>query len=260
MKKSLTGVVALLAGAFVAHSQGAVSLGNYSLLSTYIYVSLGSTLLGGTNTVTTGVPKLDVGNGDDWTVALWGNVGVGHSSASLEANGNLATATLENGVGDSDPGTWFTTQWAVIPGTTYPPQLVSIQLAAWYNDGGAITSYAAAQAAGVPVGLSAIGTVWTYQELESNPPPPPYPVGLPDGLGNIVLSLPRPQLSIIQNGTNVILTWPTNVAGFNLEFAANLGSPTAWGKVSFAPVVVNGQNAVTNIISGAQQFFRLTKL
>ena len=40
MKKSLTGVVVLLAGAFLAHSQGTVSFANYLVLSSYIYVSL----------------------------------------------------------------------------------------------------------------------------------------------------------------------------------------------------------------------------
>ncbi|HEX3718377.1 MAG TPA: hypothetical protein VH595_10460 [Verrucomicrobiae bacterium] len=39
MKKPLTGLIWLLAGAFTAHSQGTVSLANYLALTTYIYVS-----------------------------------------------------------------------------------------------------------------------------------------------------------------------------------------------------------------------------
>ncbi len=102
VKKAVTGVVVLLAGAIFTPAQGQVPMyfANYLYLSPYIYVSLGSTLLGGSNTVTIGVPEMDVGNGNDWTVALWGNLGAGDSSATLEANGNLATATLENGVDD----------------------------------------------------------------------------------------------------------------------------------------------------------------
>jgi hypothetical protein len=38
---------------------------------------------------------------------------------------------------------------------------------------------------------------------------------------------------------------------------ATLLSPAVWATVSPAPVVVNGQNTVTNPISGAQQLFRL---
>jgi uncharacterized repeat protein (TIGR03803 family) len=71
----------------------------------------------------------------------------------------------------------------------------------------------------------------------------------------------RPQLTIIPSETNLILTWPTNYAGFDytgytLESTTNLVSPV-WATNSPAPVVVNGQNIVTNTISGTQQFYRL---
>jgi hypothetical protein len=58
-----------------------------------------------------------------------------------------------------------------------------------------------------------------------------------------------PQLAIIPSGTNVIVTWPTNETGFTLQSSTNLISPV-WSSVS-------GQFAVTNPISGSQQFFRL---
>jgi uncharacterized repeat protein (TIGR03803 family) len=71
----------------------------------------------------------------------------------------------------------------------------------------------------------------------------------------------RPQLTITPSETNVILTWPTNYAGFDytgytLESTTNLVS-AVWATNSPAPVVVNGQNVVTNTISGTQQFYRL---
>ena len=73
----------------------------------------------------------------------------------------------------------------------------------------------------------------------------------------------RPQLTIIPSGENVILTWPTNSAGFDytgytLQSTTNLVSPV-WTTNSPAPVVVNGQNTVTNPISGTQQFYRLSQ-
>jgi len=72
----------------------------------------------------------------------------------------------------------------------------------------------------------------------------------------------RPQLTIPPSGTNIILSWPTNVAGFDytgytLQSTTNLGSPVFWSTNSPAPVVIAGQNTVTNPITGAQQFFRL---
>src|SRR5665213_1563565 len=71
------------------------------------------------------------------------------------------------------------------------------------------------------------------------------------------LSLPLPpQLTIIPSGDNVILTWPTNAAGFTLQSTTNLVSPAVWSSVAPAAVIVNTNNAVTNSISGAQQFYR----
>ncbi len=184
MKKSITGVVALLAGAFVAHSQGTVSLANAYALSSYIYVSLGSTKLGGTSTLTTGTPASDVGNGSDWTVALWGGP-LGSSSAQMEANGNLATATLETG--NAPAGTWLTGVSGAIPGVPDVGTLnATVQLAAWYNNGGTVNTYAAALLAGDPVGLSAVQNASTGGPSTSGPPT--TAPNLPSGLGNIVLS------------------------------------------------------------------------
>ena len=76
-----------------------------------------------------------------------------------------------------------------------------------------------------------------------------------------VLSLPSPppQLTITPAAANVILSWPTNAIGFTLQSTTNLGSSAIWTTNSPAPVVVNGQNTVTNPISGTQQFFRLSQ-
>jgi uncharacterized repeat protein (TIGR03803 family) len=68
-----------------------------------------------------------------------------------------------------------------------------------------------------------------------------------------------PQLTIMLSGTNVILTWPTNANGFILQSATNLFPPAVWNTNLPSPVVVNGQNTVTNPISGAQQFYRLSQ-
>ncbi len=73
-----------------------------------------------------------------------------------------------------------------------------------------------------------------------------------------------PHVTIVRSGTNVILKWPTNVAGFDytgytLQSTTNLGSPAVWSTNSHAPVVIAGQNNVTNPITGPQQFYRLVQ-
>ncbi len=78
------------------------------------------------------------------------------------------------------------------------------------------------------------------------------------GVGTIFsISLP-PQLAISVLGTKIILTWPATAAGFTLQSTTDLVSPS-WSAVSPGPVNVNGQNTVTNPISGAQMFFRLSR-
>lgn len=86
----------------------------------------------------------------------------------------------------------------------------------------------------------------------------------PAGNGTVFSISFVPQLSITRWQGNAVVAWPTNVAGFdyagfNLQCATNLIPPVAWSAVSPAPIVINGQNTITNPITGAQAFFRLTK-
>ena len=73
------------------------------------------------------------------------------------------------------------------------------------------------------------------------------------------LGLPQPQLTINSSGTNIILTWPTNATDFILESTTNLLLPTVWKSVSPMPVVVYTNNAVTNGMTNAQIFYRLSQ-
>ena len=68
-----------------------------------------------------------------------------------------------------------------------------------------------------------------------------------------------PQLNITPAGTNVILTWTNTASGFTLESTTNLVPLVVWTTNSTAPVVISGQNTVTNPISGTQKFYRLSQ-
>jgi uncharacterized repeat protein (TIGR03803 family) len=73
-----------------------------------------------------------------------------------------------------------------------------------------------------------------------------------------------PQLTITPSRSNIILSWPTNYAGFDyagyhLQSTTNLRSSAIWSTNLPTPVVMNGLNTVTNPISGMQQFFRLSQ-
>jgi hypothetical protein len=69
----------------------------------------------------------------------------------------------------------------------------------------------------------------------------------------------QPNVSItISSGATIILTWPTNFTALTLQSTTNLFS-SVWSTNPAAPVVINGLNTVTNLISGAQQFYRLSQ-
>ena len=68
-----------------------------------------------------------------------------------------------------------------------------------------------------------------------------------------------PRLNIIRFGTNVIVTWTNTASGFTLLSTTNLVSPAVWTTNSPLPVVINGQNTVTNPIAGTKKFYRLMK-
>jgi uncharacterized repeat protein (TIGR03803 family) len=93
-----------------------------------------------------------------------------------------------------------------------------------------------------------------------------YGTALIGGSSNVgtVFSLSfRPRLTIDVAGTNVILLWPANFAGFDfagytLQATTNLTSPV-WTTNFPATVLINGNYTVTNPISVTRQFFRLSQ-
>ena len=79
------------------------------------------------------------------------------------------------------------------------------------------------------------------------------------GAGSIfVFSLGPPQLVAERSGPNIVLSWPAEATGFKLQFTTDLSSPASWTNLSSAPVPDNGQNRVTNVISGSRGWFRLS--
>jgi uncharacterized repeat protein (TIGR03803 family) len=99
-----------------------------------------------------------------------------------------------------------------------------------------------------------------YSTVVSGPPP----FGGAFGNGTVFSLSFAPPLTIIPSAPNFILSWPTNYAGFDytayrLQSTTSLRPSAIWTTNLPAPVVANGQNTVTNPISGTQQFFRLSQ-
>jgi len=82
------------------------------------------------------------------------------------------------------------------------------------------------------------------------------------GYGTVFSLSFAPKLTINPSGANVILTWPTNYAGFDytgftLQSITYLVSPAVWSTNFPPPIAIGGQNIVTNPITARQQLFRL---
>jgi hypothetical protein len=70
-----------------------------------------------------------------------------------------------------------------------------------------------------------------------------------------VAGLSWPLLSVSQNGTNILLSWPTSASGFTVQSTISLGQ--TWASLAGTPVT-NGNNVVlTTSVSTNAEFFRL---
>ena len=71
--------------------------------------------------------------------------------------------------------------------------------------------------------------------------------------------LVMPSLNARPTGNQLILSWPTNEAGFTLQSTLNLTPPLTWIDSTTSPAVLGEQFTVTNTISGSAQFYRLRR-
>lgn len=89
-------------------------------------------------------------------------------------------------------------------------------------------------------------------------------IGPAPGNGVIYSITFTPQLSIAQSGSNVVLSWPTNIAGFDyssytLQSTTNFFPSASWSAVSSPPAFTNGLYTVTDSISSTAMFYRLAQ-
>jgi hypothetical protein len=75
-------------------------------------------------------------------------------------------------------------------------------------------------------------------------------------LDQIVTSMPHPWLTPVLGETNVVITWPWPMAGYQLQQKPDL-SATNWTYVTNTPVVTNLQNQVIVYPLAGQGYYRL---
>ena len=119
------------------------------------------------------------GNGNDWSVQLYAAPGLNDPETALSP---VAGSIVTLGTTPATAGIWASSAIATIPGTTGGAAgTATLQLYAWYNDGGQIASYSAAIADGVPTARSAVADITGL----GGGSPPATASSLPESLGNI---------------------------------------------------------------------------
>jgi hypothetical protein len=68
---------------------------------------------------------------------------------------------------------------------------------------------------------------------------------------------PPPLMSISQSSGSIVISWPTNVAGFGLESAPALSDP--WSSIDSSPAVINGRYTISLTANDETHFYRLRK-
>jgi plastocyanin len=105
----------------------------------------------------------------------------------------------------------------------------------------------------VPGGVLHYGTIyqWQVRYKDSYGAWSPYSA-------STSFSTVAPSLIALRQTNALVLKWPANSAGFLLEFSASLSSGV-WSAVSPPPLLVAGENVVTNSLSDATRLYRLHK-
>jgi hypothetical protein len=68
----------------------------------------------------------------------------------------------------------------------------------------------------------------------------------------------KPTLSIVQSGSDVIVSWVTNATGYTLYSNPSVTSPGTWNLIG-PGAIVGTEYVVTNAITPTPQFYRLQK-
>jgi hypothetical protein len=104
---------------------------------------------------------------------------------------------------------------------------------------------------------------WTIQTYPSD-----IDAALSDALGTdigiwseeitqLIVTIAPPQLTLMRNGANVVISWPASVSGYHLFSTTSLNPPVVWSMVAQSAAPNGSQLSLTMPITGTNTFFRL---
>ena len=108
------------------------------------------------------------------------------------------------------------------------------------------------KSSGLSVDQRGMGRPWDFPSISN--------AGGGDGsdIGACEIQPANPQLNIRRASSNVVLSWPTEAAGFRLQSTANLSASNNWTVVGGTPAMIGNQLYVTNAATNGNKFYRLS--
>ncbi|MGH7978137.1 MAG: hypothetical protein ACREE6_02080, partial [Limisphaerales bacterium] len=183
------------------------------------------------------------------------------NSAALPP-GTYSLVVVANGI-NSDPFSFTlpspksnqTITFAPLPNKTYgePPFTVYATASSGLSVSFGILS-GPATITGNTVTLTGTGTVTVRASQDGNATYNPAP-----NVDQPFTVYTPPQMGVVPSGSKLVISWPTNVAGYVLQSTTNLTPVISWSTVSPSPVIVNGRFIVTNNEASGNMFYRLQK-
>jgi hypothetical protein len=156
-------------------AQGAGVTGTTTTGGTTVYTggAIGNTATG----FATPAGAYNYNNGSDYSVQLYAAAGLNAAASALQPVTQYTSVVYTSSTLGGAYHTAAPAPDVGIPGTT-ASQSATIALVCWYNNGGTITSYAAALLAGVPTGMSPLDNLTALGTLGTPANTPPDLVGL----------------------------------------------------------------------------------
>ena len=86
-------------------------------------------------------------------------------------------------------------------------------------------------------------------------------LGLDEGIELVALQVSRrpPRLSVQRRDAQVVFSWPSAHAGYQLQVTDDLQPSVAWQTIPAEPVFFEGLNVVSNAFSPGRFFYRLAR-
>ena len=195
-----------------------------------LLISFDSTYgLGATSPYTVAV--VGTGTGTTRTISLEGNMGFGNVITGTSGQATLTVANNGNSI-------------LTVTGITFP-------IGFGGNWTGSIqpgNSQSVSVAFSPVVAIDYVGNIFVSSDATS-------------GTANIAVSgrgVKRPSLSVFRDGSDLLLTWPSDVSGLSLEYATSLPAPS-WTPIPGIPIIVDGNYTLSIPIARESTFYRLKK-